>query len=363
MTLTLRPSGAEIWTKCSVAPQMIARMPTEAPSDPAREGTCAAWLAEMVLTGKFSKCADGIGAAHENGWIVTEDMANDIQSYVDLVLSRGGEVHTERKVRLNTRIAGTPDAFAVIDKTGHLHVDDLKYGFRIVEPYQNPQISIYAGAIVRLLTARGIIIRHVQIGVYQPRAWHPAGIYRTWSLLPEDLMQHVQWIEGRGEDAAAPDPVATPGEHCRYCEAMATCPVAARSLYDFFEDSCIRTQRHMTGEELARELDFLAKVEGIFEGRKTSIEAEAEARIKRGQHVPGWHMQERRGNSRFTVPAVVVQTLTGINPVKEGIMTPAELIRAGASEDVVKKLTDRPALKPVLKPVPKGYFHNLFPKA
>ena len=360
MTTPLRPSGASIWTMCAASARMSARMPQEPPSDPAREGTCAAWLAEIVLNKQVARCADAIGMIHENGWIVTDDMAHLVQGYVDLMFSRGTEVFTERKVVLNDQIAGTPDAFAVVDKTGTLHVDDLKFGYRIVEPHKNTQVSIYAGALLRKLTAHGVIIRDVQVGIYQPRAWHPAGIYRTWRVYPDVLMQHVHWIEERGREAAKPNATAVPGTHCRYCPATATCAVSARALYDFFEDACESTQRHMTDDEIATELTFLEKVESIFEGRKTALTAEAEGRLQRGRGIPGWHLEERRGNARFKVSEMIIRSLTGIDPTERKLISPAELIRKGADEAIVRKLVDRPVLKPTLKPIPPGFYTNLF---
>ena len=44
-----RPSAAHRWTKCSAAPLFASRAGPQPTSDPAREGTCAAWVAELML--------------------------------------------------------------------------------------------------------------------------------------------------------------------------------------------------------------------------------------------------------------------------------------------------------------------------
>ena len=341
---------------------MAGNMPPEVPSDPAREGTCAAWLAELVLTGQIADCAAGIGRIHENGWVVDAPMAFHIQKYVDLVRSHGGQVHTERRVTLNPMIAGTPDAFAVVDSTGTLHVDDLKYGFGIVEPEKNTQVSIYAGAILRMLTARDVRIGMVRIGIYQPRAWHPLGIYRTWTLRPEHLMEFVQWIEARGQDCQDPNAPLRPGDHCKHCEAQATCAASAWSLYTAFDAISSQVQRHMTGEELAQELDFLDRIARMIEGRQAAIEAEAEARIKHKDHIPGWHMEPRSGNRKFKLTPAQIKMITGFDVSKTGTMTPDEAERAGMNPDFIAMLTERPTLKPKLKRVPEGYYRKLFPQ-
>lgn len=358
--MDLRPSSSHIWTKCAAMPLMSSRVPPGDVGDPAREGTCAAWVAEMVLTGAVSTAADMVGQSHENGWLVEPDMAQHIQKYVDRVRSYGGEIHTERKVRLNQHIAGTPDAFAVLGSDHVLIVDDLKYGFGLVEPYQNPQVCIYAGAILRMLTARGVRVDRVVIGIYQPRAWSPAGIHRIWSCYPEELMSFVQTIEEAGNAAQNPNAPATPGAHCEYCDAAATCAANAAENYRVYERNASQQQRHMTVEELAKELDFLEMASDMLKGRKSAVEAEAAARMKRAETIPGWHMEQRAGQRRFTVPAATVRALTGLDPEVPKMVTPAELERMGASDAVVARITETPRTAPRLKKVAPGYYANLF---
>ena len=142
--MILRPSSAHLWINCAGYPRLSATLPPEAPSDPAREGTCAAWVAEMVLTGQAATPTALIGQAHENGWVVDRAMANHIHGYIDVLRSHGGTVYAEQRVVLNALVQGTPDAAAVCDN-GTLHVDDLKYGFERSNP--NAGISLHARQI------------------------------------------------------------------------------------------------------------------------------------------------------------------------------------------------------------------------
>jgi hypothetical protein len=358
--MDLRPSSAHIWTQCAAQPRMAAMVPPEVPTDPAREGTCAAWVAELTLTGAVAQCTDLVGQSHENGWLVEIDMARRIQKYVDLVRSYGGEIHVERKVRLNKNIAGTPDSYAVLTADKVLRVDDLKYGFGVVEPVRNPQISVYAGAVMRQLLARGVVIQRVVIGVYQPRAYHPAGIHRTWSTYPENLMAFVHEIETAGERAQDPNATPTAGDHCEYCPAAATCPVVAHANYRVYDALTNDRQRHMNAQELVEELEFLRVASDMLKGRSSAVHAEAEARIQKGEHLPGWHMEQRAGQRRFKFPADVVRAMTNVNPVVHKMVTPAELERLGADEKVVAALSETPRTKPALKKIAPGYFTNLF---
>ncbi len=358
--IPLRPSFASVWTRCYAAPRLASMMPPEPEGDPAREGTCAAWVAEMVLTQQAATARDLFGQTHANGWVVTLDMCNQIQDYVDLVRSHGGSIHVERKVRLNGMIEGTPDAFALLDAQGVLYVIDLKYGYGIVEPFKNPQVSIYAGAILRFLHARGVTIKRVVVAIYQPRAWHVLGSYREWPCSPETLMAFVQEIEAHGVACQNPAAPATPGSQCEYCPAASTCSAVAHELYRVHDQIEVAGQRHMTDKEMAQELKFLLVMEDMITGRRRALTTEAEERVKRGGHIPGWHMEERRGNRRFKYPPAVVKALTGIDPVTEKPMTPAELEKAGVSPKIVATLSEMPRIESKLKPIPEGFYSNLF---
>lgn len=343
-------------------------VPEEEPGDPAREGTCAAWVAEKVLAGEVERCADLIGESHENGWLVEAEMARLIQKYVDFIRADGGDIHTERKVRLNPMIEGTPDAFAVY-ADGWLKVKDLKYGYAVVEPYRNTQVSIYAGAIVRKLEARGHRVSRVEIGIYQPRAWHPEGVYRRWVIWPEQLMEFVREIELAGHDCQDLTSRATPGHHCQHCPAAARCTALAHSIYRGYQTVTDNRAQQMTPEEMVQELDFLDRISTMIEARKKAVETEAMARMRRAEHFPGYAIDyERFGNRKFNVDPEIVKAITGIDPFMDAKpCTPAELIRRGSDrgidiEDTVNTLSSRPRIPPKLVKMNPNHYRNIFNK-
>jgi len=350
--LQLRPSASSVWTKCHGYPQMMSRLPRQPSGDAAREGTCAAWLADMVLSGEVGTCADLIGEAHENGWVVDPIMARHIQGYVTRVRSHGGTVQPEQFVRLNEMIGGTPDATStIITGMGNntLIVDDLKYGMGIVEPNHNTQVSIYTQALINQARADGWTVTHVTIGIYQPRAYHPEGVYRTWSPSVAELAQFVDWIEAQGVACQEPNAVLAPGSHCKHCEAAHTCPSVAAANYDNYTSWSNQTQRDMTATELAAELDFIERFGDMLAGRKTAVNTEAMARINRGETIPGWAKARGTGDRRWTQDSAIVKLLTGVDPTDGRMVTPAEMERRGVSASVLDKLTETPKTKPKLK--------------
>lgn len=314
----------------------------------------------MVLTGQAVSTEDMIGHAHENGWIVTSDMAHHIQKYVDKIVSIGGSVHVERKVRLNQHVEGTPDAYAVVDDSATLHGVDLKYGYEIVEPRRNTQVAIYLGAILRALQARGVVIRKVILAIYQPRAWHIHGVYREWVLLPEELMAFVHEIEAAAERCQNPNALATPGAHCQYCPAAAICHANGHTLYRIHEAMAVEETRHMSDQEMAEELKFLTKMDAMLSGRLRAVQTEAEARLKSGGHIPGWYLAERRGNRRLKYPVDVVEAILQREISVKKPMTVAEIERQGVPVDVLKAISEFPAIEPKLAPLPEDHYKRMF---
>lgn len=356
--MRLRPSASHIWFHCPASAKMTENAPADNAGDPAREGTCAAWVAEMVLTGERERCIDMIGETHENGWPVESDMAQLIQGYVNNLRSHGeGQVFAERFVRLNENIAGTPDGFAIANGDT-LHVDDLKYGYSPVEPFRNTQVGCYTGALLKEMPH----IRHVIFGIYQPRCSHPLGIYRTWSIDRQTADRFVAEIIEASQKCLAEKPAAQPDNHCEYCPAAAMCYSIANVLYAGYDIMATAKQRHMGREEVIAELAFIERMEKMVKGRKTALHAEATARIAKGEVFQGWHMESGRGQRRFknSLDAERIEAITGVSPLSDKLVTPAELERRGANIEVVQALTETPTLPPKLKQVPANYYAKLF---
>lgn len=357
--MLLNPSNASRWINCAASPWFAEKCPPREQTDEMREGTCAAWVADQVLKGDAGSAEDMTGETHQNGWQVTPDMVYYVQQYIDLVQSRGGTKISEQTVRLSPRIIGRLDSSTTLSAET-LCVDDLKYGYKIVEAVENPTMIIYgAGEYLRINNPQ---ITHVQLGIHQPRAFHPLGIYRTWTLTVSELMERAQKIIAAGDAVYEPEPVATPGTHCKNtnCPAASSCAALAMSVYadhTYVQDS---RQRHMTGEELATEMNVLDDIENRLKARKGAVYAEAEERIKKGEFLRGWHLQPTYGNRVLTVDPKLVTVLTGIPATEEKVKSPAQLERDGVSPEIMKHISKTPTVGHKLKRVPKNYFNKAF---
>jgi len=339
-----RPSESSYWGNCA-AFQRFTRNLSDVPNDAAREGTCAAWIAEVVLNSNEGiSCDDLIGKTHENGWLVDKTMAADIQQYVDLVRSYGGTITAEEYIVASQEplIAGTLDSSITVFDNGILRVPDLKYGRQIVETTAKQLVCYGYG---KLMTLPPGSVSEVHLSIYQPRGFHKDGIYRTRVVTPTQLHEEFMELWTMAVESQKPDSIATPGPHCSNCKAASGCEALAKTTYNLVHVITSRTHRDMTPPELSRELDFMDECKKTINARFKAIENEAEARLKH-ESIPGWGLKHKKGNRVFTQSATNVQLLTGVDPWTKSICTPAELERRGGGsvefKERVKPLTKQP---------------------
>lgn len=331
----LPPSSSHRWMNCALYLQAAQNYPEQPEGDESREGTCAAWVAQLALTGQVVDCAATVGMNHENGWLVTAEMSRDVQGYVETILKRGGTTSCEKYVTLSTDplIAGTTDLSATIASIPTLYVDDLKYGRKIVEVRKNPPLIIYAAAILRNYAPGTFNL--VQLGIYQPRAFHRDGTYRKWVVTVADLIRMADEIIEAGRRCYEPNPVGNAGEWCEYCPIVTRCETNAHTNYARATHVASEYHRDMTPLELSRELDFLEEAEATLKARKKAVEAEAMQRA-RTERIPGRTLKTGKGKRKFRSNGALLQMMTGINPYEEPkLCTPAELIRRGAPKAAV----------------------------
>lgn len=334
----LPPSSSHRWTNCALFMQASQAYPESPEGDEAREGTAAAWVAQVVLTGEARDCYALIGKTHANGWLITNEMAQYVQAYVDMINMRGGTTSCEKFVTLSTDplIAGTLDLSATIANIPTFYIDDLKYGRIPVEVRRNPQEIIYAAAELRKYAPGTFNL--VQLGIYQPRAFHRDGIYRKWVVSVAELLRLADEIIEAGRRAYAPNPVGTPGGWCTYCPVATRCEALTHTNYARISLVHSQAHRDMTATEISRELDFLEEADATLKARKKAVTAEAEQRARK-ERLPGYRLEMGKGKRRFNVDRAVVRMMTGIDPMEESICTPAELIRRGASKDMAHALS------------------------
>lgn len=335
--MILRASSAPSWMKCGVFQS------SETESDPAREGTCAAWVAELVLNGDASSADDLLGETHENGWTVDENMVSHMNDYVAMLRNRKG-MQGSAEVALQhptLPLAGTSDhiGWTFQDRTV-LYITDLKYGYKIVEP-TSWQLVAYTYMTLSM-TPRDRWPDLIHMSIFQPRAIHAKGPYRKRICTIDELMPEFEQMANRIQLIISDQQQCEPAGQCEHCVKAVSCEALTRSVYDMWEPVQRRSFHEPTPQQLGSELAMLERMREVFDSRYATVRAEAEARIGNGGYVDGWRIQRKFGKRKFTKPDAYIQMLTGVDPTDKKTCTPAELIRRGASEAVVATITEKP---------------------
>jgi|WetSurMetagenome_2_1015567.scaffolds.fasta_scaffold40619_3 hypothetical protein len=329
---TLSASRAAQWSKCLLSTAFRGGDS----SSSASEGTAAHWLAEQVFQEDVAD--DFVGATAPNGFIITREMATHVQEYVDTMMRpERDDIYIESEFTISPHIRGKLDFARVHDKK--LCVTDFKYGWRIVDPFYNPQLILATAALL----SNHPDIETVELSIFQPRPFHPDGPHRVWKTSRDVISQSAEWLCERAKDAQAPKDALTgaPGSHCRHCAGLSRCLAVAHNIYEMIE----RTTFGELGDgKIGEELKFLREMAELTILRRDAIEAEMESRISKGRFIPGWGVDHKYGNRCFKsdIDPKAFEFLTGKTLTKQVPRTAADLERDGVPRGVLDQMTYRP---------------------
>lgn len=340
--LEIRCSGLSRVIHCPGSVGFI-DLPEQEEGDPAREGTAAAEYLEGLLTGK------PLGTHASNG--VYFD--NDIRFYVGQVAARlweksKGQINCETEVSWKiddvALVKGRYDASYVEGDT--LHVVDLKYGWRLIEPQFNWQLIGYA--IGELFRRGDSTINRIVMTIEQPRPHHSDGQTRSWTISTQELQSYYvkahEIIVGIAKHGIMP---LKTGSHCRYCPALGSCPAASRQFFAALDETMGEwKQDDITNEEIRRQFGLIDKIEEIIKIRKQSLKDLAVFRVKQGQVIPGYALEVTYGHRQWSSGASpdAILALTGKDVTEKSLMSPAKAERLGISKAILDALTKRPVV-------------------
>jgi len=317
----------------------------ESESDESADGTLAHAVAASMLRGDATVQQSD------------DEMLEACTLYVSTVCAIAAqtervELHIESRVdapHIHSDNWGTPDAWLFNRAKMRLDVFDLKYGYGIVEVFENWQLLNYASAIVHTLgfdTADTLL--SVNLHIVQPRAYHRNGPVRSWSLSGEALRGYTNRL-GRAASAAlmsGPNPECITGDECRYCPARHACPALLAVGYGVIESSGVSVPLDMSpavmGMLLRQVRDGIKRLEAI----ETGLEQQALAAIRSGRRVTGWHAEAGAGRERWRVSYDEVLALgaaMGVEVAKPALITPKQAVKAGLPREVVDCYTETPA--------------------
>jgi hypothetical protein len=263
-----------------------------------------------------------------------EIYVNDVRSHVN------GDLYVEQSIsvpRVHSQSFGTVDARCCDGRV--LILWDFKYGFKLVNAYENWQLLNYAAGMVDMFPD----LEQVQLRIVQPRAFNYRGPVDTWTLSVVELFKYITTLTEQAHHALGPDPYCFVGEHCRYCRARHACEALRNASAGVLDNRSEPVLHELDNKALAWELSHLQEEIKLIEYRITAMEEQVSANIKSGQVVPGYSLRPGGGRESWDVPdaqIIAMGTLLKKNlsaPAKA--LTPAQARKAGIDSATVKQFT------------------------
>lgn len=285
---------------------MEAKVPEEAESSYASEGTAAHSLAEIKASLAFGlstpQAARAVRAVWEKEWARgleawdLAEMERHTDAYVELLREKMAE-HPMSQLLLEQRMdTGIPTCWgtsdAVIVSTEHIEIVDFKYGAGVwVDAWGNPQLRLYA---LGALDTFGYILgdtQEIRITVHQPRLDHTS----TEVLTPAELLKWRESIIPIAKEALSDNARFGPSdEACRWCPASGRCKA---QLEDVFKESFEGDPETLTPEEVSA---TLAKLPSIRLWLKAFEETALTMAYSENVDIPGWKVVMSGGRRGIT---------------------------------------------------------------
>lgn len=324
-------------------------LPDEERNEDQEEGVAAHHVAIEVIAGRNADPIEWVDRQTPNGVWVTPEMAEYVDDFTDVIAGRRGahiwlEENVDFQLSEDVRILCRLDVATWMADIGNLTVDDFKYGWRLVEPFENWQLV--AGAA-------GIMIKYqltpstIDLIIHQPRPHHRDGKVRKWSLTYDEF-----WLAyGKMKEAlrVITDELRT-GPHCYRCPSMLKCPAYHAATYNALDASGRVFDDGLSDTEAASELVLIRRAKDILEQKDKALTELITHRINSQHVVPNWFIERGEGKRRWkkgvTVSMIKALTLKDIN--KPDMLSPAQAEKAGISPLIVNAFSERPPTTPKL---------------
>lgn len=358
----LPPSSAVRWSRCALSASLEAAYPETEESPESMEGTAAHWTVQMLLQGTPA----ALGMQAPNGVAVTEEMLEAAEVVrEDIVATLGPDfaqyLIIERRVHMPrihpTLNWGTPDyrAWSRLNNGKLcLNIWDFKYGFGVVEVFENEQLIDYTEGCLHEAQIDGLQDQEIVVNlvVVQPRAPHRQGPVRNWRVMASDLRPYINRLANAAGAACAPNPPATPTpEGCEHCRGRHACEALQKAAFKHVAKGQHHSPLDLTPHALGLELRALERGQALVEARISGLKAQAEMSIRQGNLVPFWSLDSVPGRLAWTRPVAEVFAfgdMMGLDLRKEpDAITPtqakAAAKRAKLPEEMFAGFSERPS--------------------
>lgn len=316
------------------------------------EGDAAHHVAMMAIDGQISDPIEMVDRQTPNGVWVTPEMAEHIDPFVQDVLAdiREGHEHwietaMDFDLSEHTRILCRPDVITFNPVFGLLKVRDLKYGYRIVEPSDNWTLIAYA---MTWIIRTQIVPRDIELTIAQPRPHHEDGKIRTLTLTYDQLFLLYQQMQAKLFNLT--DELRS-GDHCIHCPALVPCRAARNAMLNGIDMASTAFHDKYSTQELGDELLIAQRAEKMLKDRIAAMQELMMHRLEQSEISQDWSIdRDQFGHTKFAphVNPELIKTMTGIDIRKDAMLTPAQAIKKGVPESIIKAFSSRPKLPPKL---------------
>lgn len=331
-------------------------LPPQPTNEAAEEGTACGELLQHYLTKRHE-----IAPTHaSNGVFIDDDMkyfankvAQEIESQPHTPILC--ETHIDWQTRSGVWINGRYDVSYISQDM--LCIDDLKYGYGLVEVKENWQLIGYAiGEVIR----HGRAFDKIRLRIMQPRAQHEDGPIREWILTYKELLEYKEKIEDRMQAIVDGVKHLNSGPQCKYCPGAVACPAFNKAYHRGVDLVHTFVQDNISDEELSFQLKLAHRISELVKTRVSSLELLGVTRIRAGKMIDGFGIEQRLGHRSWKshVTPEVVKMMTGIDLFKKELLSPAQAEKVGLDEKFIESVTERKFLGAKLKSLDSSKLGN-----
>lgn len=318
----LSPSASSRWMTCPGSVHLEPDIKGGGSSVYAEKGTAMHEVSEQCLIQNIEpKSFIGKKA---NGHIVTNEMVECVQVYVNYMRSLEGHKYYEEKITLVEVINdcfGTADG--VVVHGGLMRVIDLKTGGGVrVEAEKNTQLMCYAlGAYLKYSPVYDIDT--ITMTIVQP----PMGSIDSWTINLDDLFAFAEELKkSYSAIQNEPDKFVASDKACKWCHAKSKCPEMTRLANDAASTDFANLD--------ADGIDSWMPKLGLLKTFIDAVEAKAKDTLLSGGSVRGWKVVEGRKSRDWVDQAQVEVWLK--QQGYDQIYTKPELLSVAQMEKALK---------------------------
>ena len=337
----IRCSGLSRPMTCSGS-LFFENLPKQPTNAAAEEGTAAGEWLQFLLENKNVP----VPTHAKNGVYFDDEMKFFTEPIAAEIFKRAKtkplcETRIDWPTRSGIWIRGSYD-ISYVDNDDNLVIEDLKYGYGLVEVKENWQLLGYAiGEVIRRQTAFDKIILRIQ----QPRPHHEEGPTREWVMTYNELLVYKEMIETKMIAIAGGGVELVTSSKCKYCPAAPeACTAFNRAAYagiDFVLNHF--QQDHLSEREIQFQLDLMGRVMDVLKIKDSSLKELAVARIAEGKIIPSYMTEASYGDRKWKkgVSPKAIEVMTGRKIVEETMLSPAKAEKLGIPKEVINSLVDR----------------------